>query len=170
MQVHGLLCSSLRSHVMPFPPYSACGCCSVTKSCPTLSGLQPARLLCPWDSPRQEYWSGFPFPSPGDLLDPGIEPRSPASQADSLPSEPLGKPHCVCWDSHKGSLMFKARRHVTVLLVGDWQGSIRACGRGGLWQLSSENSICQKCLYSSSLHPSHTGGYRIQKPQIGSVN
>ena len=38
--------------------------------------------------PRQEYWSGLPFPSPGDLPDPGIEPGSPALQADSLPSEP----------------------------------------------------------------------------------
>ena len=34
---------------------------------------------------RQEYWSGFPFPFPEDLPDPGIEPRSPALQADSLP-------------------------------------------------------------------------------------
>ena len=57
---------------------------------------------------RQEYWSGLPFPlqeifqeisrrssrrSPGDLPDPGIEPGSPALQADSLPSEPPGKPH-----------------------------------------------------------------------------
>ena len=41
---------------------------------------------------RQEYWSGLPFPSPGDLPDPGIEPRSPTLQADSLPSEPPGKP------------------------------------------------------------------------------
>ena len=37
--------------------------------------------------PRQEYWSGLPFPSPGDLPDPGIEPGSPALQADSLPTE-----------------------------------------------------------------------------------
>ena len=37
---------------------------------------------------RQEYWSGVPFPSPGDLPDPGIEPKSPAMQADALPSEP----------------------------------------------------------------------------------
>ena len=41
---------------------------------------------------RQEYWSGLPFPSPGDLLDPGIEPRSPTLQADALTSEPPGKP------------------------------------------------------------------------------
>ena len=41
---------------------------------------------------RQEYWSGLPFPSPGDLPDPGIKPRSPALQADSLPTELWGKP------------------------------------------------------------------------------
>ena len=39
---------------------------------------------------KQEYWSGLPFPSPGDLPDPGMKPRSPALQADSLPSEPIG--------------------------------------------------------------------------------
>ena len=37
---------------------------------------------------RQEYWSGLPFPSPGDLPDPGIEPRCPPLQVDALPSEP----------------------------------------------------------------------------------
>ena len=41
---------------------------------------------------RQEYWSGLPFPSPGDLPNPGIEPRSPALQTDPLPSELPGKP------------------------------------------------------------------------------
>ena len=41
--------------------------------------------------PRQEYWSGFPSPSPGDLPNPGIKPGFPASQADSLPSEPPEK-------------------------------------------------------------------------------
>ena len=44
---------------------------------------------------RQEYWSGLPFPSPGDLPHPRMEARSPALQADSLPSEPPAKP-CVC--------------------------------------------------------------------------
>ena len=41
---------------------------------------------------RQEYWSGFPFPSPGDLPHPGIQPRSPTLQAEALPSKPPGKP------------------------------------------------------------------------------
>ena len=44
---------------------------------------------------RQECWSGLPFPSPGDLPDPGNEPGSPALQADALPSEPPGKPDTV---------------------------------------------------------------------------
>ena len=54
---------------------------------------------------RQEYWSGLEFPSPRDLLDPGIKPRSPVSpalQGDSLPAEPLGKLNIylfiwLCW-------------------------------------------------------------------------
>ena len=49
---------------------------------------------------RQEYLSGLPCPSPGDLSDPEIESESPTFQADSLPSEPPGKPKespvCVC--------------------------------------------------------------------------
>ena len=45
---------------------------------------------------KQEYWSGLPFPSPRDLSDPGIKPRSLALQADSLPSEPSGSP-VVVW-------------------------------------------------------------------------
>ena len=40
---------------------------------------------------RQEYWSGLPFPSPGNLPNPGVEPGSPALQADALPSEPPGR-------------------------------------------------------------------------------
>ena len=45
--------------------------------------------------PRQEYWSGLPCPPPGDLLDPGLEPRSPALQADSLPTEPPWNPKSI---------------------------------------------------------------------------
>ena len=50
---------------------------------------------------RQEYWSGLPFPSPEDLPNPGIEPGSPALEADALTSEPPGKPHNKDKAEHK---------------------------------------------------------------------
>ena len=50
---------------------------------------------------RQEYWSGFPFPSPGDLPDPGFEPGSPALQADALLSELPGKPQGLIFEAMK---------------------------------------------------------------------
>ena len=62
-------------------------------SCPTIA----TPWTVAWQAPlsmgfsRQDYWSGLPFPSPGDLPYPGIEPRSPALQADALPSEPPEK-------------------------------------------------------------------------------
>ena len=61
----------------------------VAKLCPTLVTLQTVAFQAPLSVgfSRQEYWSGFPFPSPGDLPDSGIEPRSPALQADSLPAD-----------------------------------------------------------------------------------
>ena len=43
--------------------------------------------------PKQEYWSGWPFPSPGDLLNPGIKPASPALPGRFFTTEPPGKPH-----------------------------------------------------------------------------
>ena len=69
----------------------------VAQSCPTL--CDPVDCSPPGSSvhgfSRQEYWSGLPFPSPGDLPNPGIEPRSPALRADALTSEPPGKPWYV---------------------------------------------------------------------------
>ena len=62
-------------------------------------------------SSRQECWSGLPFPSPGDLPNPGIEPRSPALQADALPSEPPGNPY---WKSLPQQL-----DTVTIQMVSD---------------------------------------------------
>ena len=66
-------------------------------SCSVVSdSLRPHVLVCQaplsMEFSRREYWSGLPFPFPGDLPDPDIKPRSLALQADSLPSEPLGKP------------------------------------------------------------------------------
>ena len=70
-------------------------CCSQSAQfCPTLCNpvdRSPPGSSVHGDSPG-EYWTGLPCPPPGDLPDPGIEPRSPALQADSLPSEPPGKP------------------------------------------------------------------------------
>ena len=59
-------------------------------------GLQPTRLLRPWDFPGKNAGVDCHFLHPGDLPDPGIEPGSPALQADSLPSEPPGKPTYIC--------------------------------------------------------------------------
>ena len=57
------------------------------------NSLQPHRLHSPWNSPGRNTGVGWPFPSPGDLPNPGIEPRSPTLQADSLPAEPWRKPY-----------------------------------------------------------------------------
>ena len=67
--------------------------CLVAKSCLTLVTLWTVAQQAPLSVgfPRQEYWSGLPFPSLGDLLDPGIKPESP-SLADSLPLSHLGSP------------------------------------------------------------------------------
>ena len=59
----------------------------VAKLCLTLSNAIECLSM---RFPRQEYWNGLPFPSPGDLPNPGIEPRPLALQEDSLPSEPPG--------------------------------------------------------------------------------
>ena len=67
---------------------------------------------------RQDYWSELPFPSPGDLPNPGIKPRSPELRADSLPSEPSGKP-----SAENGDL--DARRE-----VGTGQKDFRITCRG----------------------------------------
>ena len=71
-----------------------CYCCLVGKSCLSLATPWTAARQAPLSMgfSRQEYWSSLPFPSSGDLPDPGIEPRSPVLQVDSLPAEPQGKP------------------------------------------------------------------------------
>ena len=68
--------------------------CLVAQSCPRLATPWTVASQAPLSMgfPKQEYWSGLPFPSPEDLPDPGIEPWSPTLQADSLPTELRGKP------------------------------------------------------------------------------
>ena len=65
----------------------------VAQSCRTLCDPMDYQAPLSMGFSRQEYWSGLPFPSPGDLPNPGVESRSPALQADTLPSEPPGKSH-----------------------------------------------------------------------------
>ena len=69
----------------------------VAESCPTFVTLWTVACRAPLSMrfSRQEYWSGLPFPSPVDLPDPGIDPGSPALQADSFPTELQGKPLTV---------------------------------------------------------------------------
>ena len=68
----------------------------VAQSCLTLCDPMDCSLAyqapLSMDFSRKEYWNGLPFPSPEDHPDPGIKPGSPALEADSLPSEPPGKP------------------------------------------------------------------------------
>ena len=87
---------------LPFPPpFRIQGSNQVSCISKSREVLVMSLSVTPWTAhqvplsmefPRQEYWSGLPFPSPGDLPNPGIEPRSPALQTDALPSEPPGKP------------------------------------------------------------------------------
>ena len=84
---------SLSSEPSEKPTYSSCSmlsCCSRVQifATPWIVAHQAPLSM---GFPRQEYWSGLPFPSPGDLPDSGIKLRSPALQADSLPIEPPGK-------------------------------------------------------------------------------
>ena len=97
----------------------------VTQSCPTL--CDPIQSM---EFSRPEYWSGEPFPSPGDLPNPGNEPRSPTLQADSLPAEPQGKPK----NTGGGSLsLLKVMLNITFL---GWE-ILRTGEPGGLLSMGS---------------------------------
>ncbi|CAM9815072.1 unnamed protein product, partial [Rangifer tarandus platyrhynchus] len=81
---HGFTCIP---HPDPCPPPPHLPLYPIPLGLPNAPG--PSTCLM---HPTLEYWSGLPFPSPGDLLTPGIKPGSPALQADSLLPEPSGKP------------------------------------------------------------------------------
>ena len=68
-----------------------CISCLVMYNCLCVHTLWPYKLLCPWNSPGKNTGVGCHSLLQGDLPNPGIKPRSPALQADSLPSEPIGK-------------------------------------------------------------------------------
>ena len=106
---------------------------------------------------RPEYWSGLPCPPPGDLPNPGIEPNSPTLQADSLPSEPPGKP--AMWETWFNSWVGKIpwrREQLTTPVF--WPGACH--GLYSPWShkesdTTEQLSLCNPMDYSlpgSSVH------------------
>ena len=91
-QLGGFLGITGYCHIW-IPGYGELGGGLVTKSCPTLATPWTVACQAPlfMGFPRQEYWSGLPFPSTGDLPNPGNKPRSPALWEDALTSEPPGQ-------------------------------------------------------------------------------
>ena len=113
----------------------------VAQLCPTLCNPM---VYTSMGFSRLEYWSGQPIPSPGGLLNPGIEPRSPTLQADSFPAEPPGKPRYT----GVGSLSFLRRIFPT------WESNqgLLHCTQI-LYQLSyQESPICHyTCIQTTEL-------------------
>ena len=110
------------------------------------NSLRPQGLHSPWEFSRPEYWSGQPFPCPGDLPNPGTQPRSPTLQADSLPTEPQGKPK----NTGVGSLSLLQR----IFQTQEFNWDLLHC-RQILYQLSYQGSPhlphC-KSTFKSLLH------------------
>ena len=124
--------------------FSACVCAAASDSLRP-HGLWLTRFLCPWTFQGKEYWSGLPFPIPGDLPDPGIEPISPVLVGVFFTTEPWGKP----WESSKQSSNFRCHSVVR------WNSSLFSLT--GLDALDLEVSVakhhCGHCLGLWSDHP-----------------
>ena len=94
--------------------------------------------------PRQEYWSGLPFPFPGDLPDPGIKPGSPALQVGCLLSEPSGKPWWL-WVGYLISLSHteSSQQKNEGIIRGL---SSQSCVSGAWWELNELDSSQADCV------------------------
>ena len=121
---------------------------------------------------RQEYWSGLPFPSPGDLPDPGIKLRSPALQADSLPAEPPGKSSVEVCDLtvRKGvgsvpsmALWWRCQVSCSLLCWPKWKNLNEFFGHLHVWEVES------KAQKEHSEHPTVVVGEVIFNVQAGCV-
>ena len=89
--------------------------CSVVSDSLQPHGARQASLSMGFS--RQEEWSGLPFPSPGDLLDPGIKPMSLAWQVDSIPLSHLGLPHQIVYIWQKNTSYQKRDKKEKVVVV-----------------------------------------------------
>ena len=118
------LCSSLEDANWQISPYLVIfffhvskGKCLVAQ--PRLT-LQPTRLICPWEFYRQESWSGLPCSPPGDLPNPGIEPRSPTLPEKAMASHSSTLAWRIPWTEEPGRL-----QSMWLLGVGhDWVTSL----------------------------------------------
>ena len=102
---------------------------------------------------RQEYWSGLPSPTPGDLPDPGIEPGSPALQADALPSDQLGKTqfqlsYFKSWKMRKCCTQYASK-------FGKLSSG-RRTGKGKFSFQSQRKAMPKNVQTTTQLQPSHT--------------
>ena len=134
--------------------------------------------------PRQEYWSGLPCPFPGDLLEPGMEPRSTALQVDPFPSEPPGKPGSLDAQSSSGTQNMKNHRGrgeaVSLPLQGMWHCLRRAHRRHRpreplqvgqrpscifeVWKTSWGRAVLQEHLHGQYHWRSTLGSTRVPSP------
>ena len=114
---------------------------------------------------RQECWYGLPFPSPGDLSDPGTEPRSPALQADSLPSEPSGNPQVQSWTltnkceeiSYSKKSTNKCRRNSGIEIHHLKIISVNNLGKKHQWVVvNMGNSLVRRGLKAHPTSPGHS--------------
>ena len=125
----------------------------VTQSCLTLCNPWAIQSI---EFSRPEYWSGQSFPYPGDPPNPGIEPKSPASQADSLPAEPQGKPK----NTGVGSLL------QLIFLTQESNRGLLHC-RQILYQLSYQGSPDTKHI--SILNPNSHHMYPVRTDPLSLV-
>ena len=110
---------------------------------------------------RQGYWSGLPCPSPGDLPDPGTEPRSPGLQADCLPSEPAGSPS-MCHQFSSVQLSHSVLSDFATPQTAAHQASLSITNSWSLCKLMSIESVmpsnhlilCHPLLLLPSIFPS----------------
>ena len=105
---------------------------------------------------RPEYWSGYPFPSPGDLLNPGIEPRPPVLQADSVPVEPQGKSKNTgvgTYPSSSGSSQPRNRTEVSYIAGDSLPTELWApLGKAAAHPVHDELPICIQYVENYKVH------------------
>ena len=134
VQVHGVLLNPcwVLSHVRRFPTPR-----TIARQAPLSMGFS-----------RQEYWSRLPFPPPGNLPDPGIEPASPALAGIFFPTAPPGKPHKCLLRKWSGAALARGLPSVSPHLA---QGAPGASGATS-WRDVQSSPWCRRC-WLSPFHP-----------------